>query len=60
MKIKGFGGVRVKGVGGHNAVSYEGVGLGFNRLHEIKAKTINFVFSISVKLKLLILYFLYQ
>ena len=30
VKIKGFGDVRVKGVGGHNAISYEGVGLGFN------------------------------
>ena len=49
-----------RGVGGHNAVSYERVGLGFNLLHGIKATTINFVFSVSIKLKLSILYFLYQ
>ena len=41
-----------RGIGGHNAVSYEGVGLGVNQLHEINAKTINFVFSVSVKVHL--------
>ena len=41
-----------RGVEGHSAVSYEGVGLEVNQLNEIKAKTINFVFSVSVKVHL--------
>ena len=38
--------------GGGNAFSYERVALGINFLHEIKAKTINYIFFVSIKVHL--------
>ena len=46
----------VQGDGGLKGVCYVEVTLSVTKLHEIKAKTINFIFSVSVLVHLLMIF----